>query len=100
MSDVRPGPAWWQGVDGRWYPPEQRPVGWPPTAGAPTVPPSLPAQLAEGGRLVVPVGNEKIQDIVTVVRQGDLYEQERGMACRFVPLIGKQGWREGHLFVR
>ena len=40
MSDVRPGPAWWQGVDGRWYPPEQRPVGWPPTAGAPTVPPA------------------------------------------------------------
>ena len=70
------------------------------TAGAPAVPPALPGQLAEGGRLVVPVGNEKIQDIVTIVRRGDLYEQEHGMACRFVPLIGKQGWREGHLFVR
>ena len=48
MSDVRPGPAWWQGVDGRWYPPEQRPVGWaepdrgaPPPAAAP-----VPAPIA------------------------------------------------------
>lgn len=47
MSDVRPGPAWWQGLDGRWYPPEQRPVGWAgpgppasPPAGAPTPVPS------------------------------------------------------------
>jgi len=80
--------------------PEEAPYdGIVVTAGAPTVPPSLPAQLAEGGRLVVPVGNEKIQDIVTIVRRGDLYEQEHGMACRFVPLIGKQGWREGHLFI-
>ncbi len=38
MSDVRPGPAWWQGVDGRWYPPEQRPVGWTDPGGGPTRP--------------------------------------------------------------
>lgn len=65
------------------------------TAAAPRVPPDIPGQLSEGGRLVVPVGNLKIQELVTVIRHGDAYEWEHGMACRFVPLIGGQGWNAG-----
>ena len=77
-------------------------VGWPEeapfdailvTAGAPHVPESLKAQLAEdGGRLVVPVGDRFIQELVRVTRNGDEFESEDLLSCRFVPLMGKEGW--------
>lgn len=73
--------------------PEEAPYdGIVVTAGTPHVPPALLPQLSEGGRLVVPVGNSQVQTLFTVVRHGDRYSREEGMSCRFVPLVGAQGW--------
>jgi protein-L-isoaspartate(D-aspartate) O-methyltransferase len=62
-------------------------------AGGPKVPPSLLDQLAVGGRLVIPVGEEKAQTLVRITRGSDgrLSEENLG-AVRFVPLIGAEGW--------
>lgn len=64
------------------------------TAAAPKVPDALKSQLADGGRLVVPVGDRDLQYLTVVVRTGEHYETVQGMSCRFVPLIGAQGWRD------
>jgi protein-L-isoaspartate(D-aspartate) O-methyltransferase len=61
-------------------------------AAAPEVPSALTAQLAENGRLVIPVGTAWHQDLVTVVRRGDGFDQTVGDACVFVPLVGRFGW--------
>lgn len=62
------------------------------TAGSPAVPHSLCNQLLDGGRLVCPVGSRDDQEIVSVVRRDTGFEQDRGVRCRFVPLVGKEGW--------
>ncbi len=62
------------------------------TAGAPSVPPALPRQLADGGRLVVPVGNESYQTLTVIERHGETTVERPNIACRFVPLIGQGGW--------
>jgi protein-L-isoaspartate(D-aspartate) O-methyltransferase len=63
------------------------------SAAAPTVPPPLVDQLAEGGRLVIPVGKSDHQQLVQIVKsQGRTTEKEL-FACRFVPLVGQFGWR-------
>jgi len=76
-------------------------LGWPEaapfdrimvTAGAPGVPPPLVEQLAEGGRLVIPVGGESEQLLTVVQRCGGRIHERRGLACRFVRLIGQAGW--------
>ena len=64
------------------------------TAGGPRVPDALREQLAVDGRLVVPVGSSVHQELVIVRRRADGYEERRGEACVFVPLIGAQGWRD------
>jgi protein-L-isoaspartate(D-aspartate) O-methyltransferase len=63
------------------------------TAGAPTVPEPLRKQLADGGRLVIPVGDLEVQTIVICTRNGEQYRQEEIVGFKFVPLIGKMGWR-------
>lgn len=64
------------------------------TAGAPVVPEMLKAQLDLGGRLVVPVGDEEKQAMFRITRHGeDHFEEERFSIFKFVPLIGKQGWK-------
>ena len=64
------------------------------TAGSPEVPPSLQQQLAPRGRLVLPVGPRGRQTLVRVRRLGlDRFSYEKLTAVRFVPLIGKEGWR-------
>jgi protein-L-isoaspartate(D-aspartate) O-methyltransferase len=62
------------------------------TAGAPDIPKPLLNQMAEGGRLVIPVGDRDIQSLVLVTRHGDRYDRHRVEGFKFVPLIGKEGW--------
>jgi protein-L-isoaspartate(D-aspartate) O-methyltransferase len=64
------------------------------TAGAPEVPDPLVEQLADGGRLVVPVGPRETQVLKIVERRGErTFAHELKGAC-FVPLIGRHGWEE------
>lgn len=63
------------------------------TAGAPSIPEPLQDQLDEGGRMVVPVGNELSQDLVKVVKEPEGLRLESLGGCRFVKLVGESGWR-------
>lgn len=64
------------------------------TAGAPAIPETLATQLAPGGRLVIPVGDEANQTLLRIRKEADgTLTQETGISCRFVPLIGQQGWQ-------
>ena len=65
------------------------------TAAAPDVPPALIEQLAEGGRLVIPVGDRFSQDLLRLRKTGGTSERETLCGCRFVPLIGERGWPPG-----
>lgn len=63
------------------------------TAGAPTVPETLMAQLKIGGTLVIPVGDEKSQQMVTILKIGENdYERHVLDTFRFVPLVGERAW--------
>jgi len=64
------------------------------TAGAPDVPESLRAQLTIGGRLVIPVGELANQVLVRVRRTKSAYQREEHLSCRFVKLLGEEGWSE------
>jgi protein-L-isoaspartate(D-aspartate) O-methyltransferase len=81
----------------------ERTLGWPAeapydaivvTAGAPRVPADLLAQLAVGGRLVIPIGSRYMQELhkVTKGRKKNIIQNLGG--CRFVPLIDKNAWEE------
>src|ERR1019366_8183976 len=63
-------------------------------AGGPIVPPALLSQLAIGGRLVIPVGDDESSQVLTrVTRVNDTdFREERLIDVRFVPLIGEQAW--------
>ncbi len=61
-------------------------------AAAPEVPAALLEQLAEGGRLVIPVGNLFGQQLVVYERRNGRLQREEDILCRFVPLVGAQGW--------
>jgi len=61
-------------------------------AGSPDVPKALVGQLAVGGRLVIPVGDETIQELCKFTRTETEIKKETLGACRFVKLIGKDGW--------
>ena len=79
-------------------------LGWPEeapfdailvTAASPHVPDTLLDQLREeGGRLVIPVGSRGLQTLERVVRHGDRIDTTELMGCRFVPLLGEEGWSE------
>ena len=62
-------------------------------AGAPEVPEPLQEQLADGGRLVAPVGDRFGQQLIICERAGDEVARSHGIGCVFVPLIGEHGWR-------
>lgn len=62
------------------------------SAGAPAVPEALKAQLAEGGRLVIPVGPAGCQHLTVVIRVGTGYTREEHDPCVFVRLVGEHGW--------
>jgi protein-L-isoaspartate(D-aspartate) O-methyltransferase len=64
------------------------------TAGAPVVPEKLKLQLADGGRMLIPSGGRDYQNLLCVDRIGpDFRETDLG-ECRFVPLLGKEGWEK------
>ncbi len=76
--------------------------GWPEaapfdgivvSAAAPAVPEPLAEQLAEGGRMVLPVGELPSQELVRVERVSGRFRQEALGGCAFVPLIGAHGYR-------
>jgi protein-L-isoaspartate(D-aspartate) O-methyltransferase len=64
------------------------------TAAAPRIPDALSGQLADGGRMVVPVGSTRHQELTLVVRRGDTFETHDCGACVFVPLVGEAGFGE------
>lgn len=66
-------------------------------AAAPSVPEPLLEQLADGGRLVAPIGAEEQQRLILVSRHGNEYSTERREPCRFVPLVGRHGWKDWEL---
>lgn len=76
-------------------------LGWPEhapydailvTCAAPAVPQPLVQQLADGGRMIAPVGPRGYQDLVLVRQRGREVAQERLSPVAFVPLIGEHGW--------
>jgi protein-L-isoaspartate(D-aspartate) O-methyltransferase len=64
------------------------------TAGAPEVPAPLVEQLADGGRLVVPIGPRDSQVLTVVERRGRSQFKTQLQGACFVPLIGRHGWEE------
>jgi len=62
------------------------------SAAAPAIPPPLLEQLADDGRLVIPVGGSDRQDLLRVAKRQSGLTQESLCACRFVPLLGRYGW--------
>jgi protein-L-isoaspartate(D-aspartate) O-methyltransferase len=64
------------------------------TAGAPEIPEVLVNQLAIGGRLVIPVGNQYVQELTRLVRDEKGLHQTNLGGCRFVKLVGEHGWSE------
>jgi protein-L-isoaspartate(D-aspartate) O-methyltransferase len=82
--------------------PEQAPFdGIVVAAAAPWAPKPLREQLADGGRLIIPVGGRDEQLLLRLIRHGDDIRTERLSGVRFVPLIGAHAWEprgdEGHL---
>jgi protein-L-isoaspartate(D-aspartate) O-methyltransferase len=61
------------------------------TAAAPAVPKSLLEQLAEGGRLIIPVGTLTEQRLLRVTKKGHDFTEEWLGYVRFVPLLGEEG---------
>ncbi len=77
--------------------------GWPAqapfdgiivTAGSPRIPDTLVEQLADGGLLVIPVGDRFSQTLKKVRKAGQKTYVESHTGCRFVDLIGEYGWSE------
>ena len=64
------------------------------TAGAPKIPQPLLDQLADGGRMVIPIGDRFSQELIKVTRKKERYREENLGGCRFVDLIGAHGWEE------
>lgn len=78
-------------------------IGWPAeapydaimvTAGAPKTPPDLLAQLAIGGRMVIPVGSRYVQELCRITRGSKKNIVQDLGGCRFVSLIGKDAWEK------
>jgi len=79
-------------------------AGWPAsapydailvTAAAPGIPQPLIDQLAEGGRLVIPVGGSQHQELLRIVKREGQTTERSLYSCRFVPLLGRHGWQHG-----
>lgn len=62
------------------------------TAAGPQVPETLKKQMAEGGRMVIPIGSFDSQELLFIKREGPQWKMQRLSECRFVKLVGKEGW--------
>ena len=80
-------------------------MGWPDSApydaivlaaAAPRVSREILAQLADGGRLVLPVGGRQGQQLQIILRRGDRFQRKKLVPVAFVPLRGEAGWTEKH----
>lgn len=80
-------------------------LGWPEnapydammvTAGSPQMPEPLLQQLTPDGRIVIPLGWRSDQELEHWQKHGDAWHIERIIGVRFVPLVGKWGWKEGN----
>lgn len=78
-------------------------VGWPDeapfdaiavAAASPQVPPALIDQLKVGGRLIIPVGEAEMQKFLRITRKKNGVETEVLGGCKYVKLIGQQGWQD------
>jgi len=78
-------------------------LGWPDhapyqgiivTAAAPRIPAALKEQLADGGSLIIPVGGVEGQVMTVLTREGDTYHKDTFETFAFVPLVGREGWRQ------
>lgn len=76
-------------------------LGWPEaapfdrimvTAGAPDIPAALTRQLCDGGILVIPVGDRSEQTLTVVQKSGVRLIEKPQFGCRFVKLVGREGW--------
>ena len=65
------------------------------TAGSPQAPQSLKEQLAEAGRLVIPIGTRDHQTLTIITRHGPRFVESAREGCVFVPLVGSEGWADG-----
>ena len=64
------------------------------TAGSPSLPKPLIDQLADNGRIIIPVGDRYSQELIKVIKKGKGLEQKGLGGCRFVNLIGVHGWSD------
>lgn len=76
-------------------------LGWPAhapydailvSAAAPDIPDPLLDELADGGRMVLPVGSQQAQTLVAVEKHGAMIHRQDMTSCVFVPLLGAHGW--------
>lgn len=91
------------GIDNVRYKVADGTLGWPGprpfariivTASSPKVPGALIDQLAEGGLLIIPTGSREDQTLMRFGKCGGKLTSKKLVACRFVKLLGKQGWPE------
>ena len=89
------------GTDNVWVRVGNGALGWPDeapfdriivTAGGPSIPPPLVQQLADGGRMVLPVGSPENQTLTVVESVGGEIRQRTHGECKFVKLVGKYAW--------
>jgi protein-L-isoaspartate(D-aspartate) O-methyltransferase len=64
------------------------------TAASPRLPQVLLDQLADGGRLVIPVGSRVVQQLRLIIKAGERTVDRTLTGCQFVPLVGREGWPE------
>ena len=77
-------------------------LGWPEhapyeriivTAGAPDIPGPLLDQVQVGGKMILPIGNHKAQQLVLIEKKDNRFVEFPLIGCRFVKLIGQRGWK-------
>ena len=64
------------------------------TAGAPNIPQPLIDQLADNGRIIIPVGDKHTQELIKITKKEEGLKQSNLGGCRFVNLIGVHGWSD------